>query len=150
MTLVPPGNSPANYEPTPELMEQLSEASLYLAIGVPTENANILPDIGDMEVVYLQDEVASVYPERTFESGSRDPHIWLSPKRVIVMVETIARELGELDPDNEEIYNENAASYIARLNALDTEIKAALADVQSRSFIVYHPAFGYFCGRLRT
>ncbi|MGB4657861.1 MAG: zinc ABC transporter substrate-binding protein, partial [Mobilitalea sp.] len=86
VTLVPSGSSPENYEPTAQEMEKFSDASLYFSIGVPTEEANILPNVGDVKVISLQDEVASIYEDRTFESGERDPHIWLSPKRVKVMV----------------------------------------------------------------
>lgn len=144
IAMVPAGNSPENYEPTPELMEKFSEASLYFSIGVPTEEANILPNVGDVKVVSLQDAVSAVYPDRTFESGERDPHIWLSPKRVKVMIETIAQEMCALDPSNADIYNENAAAYIGQLDELDQSIQDALADVQDKKFIVYHPAFGYF------
>jgi len=143
ITLVPPGNSPGNYEPTPEQMEKFSKASLYFAIGVPTEAANILPDAGDVKIVSLQDEAAAVYAERTFESGERDPHIWLSPKRAKVMVEAIARELVELDGANKDTYQINAEAYIKQLDDLDKEITAALEGVKDRKFIVYHPAFGY-------
>ncbi len=144
ITMVPPGGSPANYEPTPEEMEKFSDASIYFSIGVPTEQANILPSVGDVKVVALQEEAAAVYEDRTFESGTRDPHIWMSPKRVKVMVEVIAREMAVLDPSNAEAYNDNADAYIKELDALDAQIKEAVADVKNRTFIVYHPAFGYF------
>ncbi len=144
ITMVPPGNSPENYEPTAEEMEKFSDASLYFSIGVPTEEANILPNVGNVKVVALQDAVSAVYPERTFESGERDPHIWLSPKRVKVMVETIAQEMSELDEANKETYEKNAEAYIEQLDALDKQITSALEGVQSKKFIVYHPAFGYF------
>jgi len=143
VTMVPPGNSPENYEPTAELMEKFEKASLYFSIGVPTEEANILPNIGDTTVISLADKVAAVYSDRTFESGERDPHIWLSPKRVKVMIETIADEMSKLDPDNADTYEENAQAYIGQLDALDTQIKTALEGVQNKKFIVYHPAFGY-------
>lgn len=143
VTLVPPGSSPGNYEPTAKEMERFSDASLYFSIGVPTEEANILPNVGDVKVISLKDEVASVYQDRTFESGQRDPHIWLSPKRVKVMIETIANEMSELDPKNKETYEKNASDYIAKLDEVDQEIKDALAGVESKKFIVYHPAFGY-------
>lgn len=143
VTLVPPGNSPENYEPTPQEMEKFSQASLYFTIGVPTEEANILPNVGDLEVVSLQDAVKAVYPERLFESGERDPHIWLSPKRVEVMVETIAQEMSALDPDNQATYEKNAEAYIAQLKELDQNITTVLAPVENKKFIVYHPAFGY-------
>lgn len=143
VTLVPSGSSPENYEPTAQEMEKFSDASLCFSIGVPTEEANILPNVGDIKVISLQDEVAAVYEDRTFESGERDPHIWLSPKRVKVMVETIAKEMSELDPDNKGTYEQNAADYIVKLDEVDQEIKDALKGVESKNFIVYHPAFGY-------
>lgn len=144
VTLVPPGSNPENYEPTPAEMEKFSKASVYFTVGVPTEEANILPNAGDVKIVSLQDEVAAVYPDRTFEEGERDPHIWLSPKRAKVMVESIAQEMCALDAANAETYNKNAQAYIEQLDELDQTIKDALANVQNKKFVVYHPAFGYF------
>ncbi len=144
ITLVPPGSSPENYGPTPMEMEKFNSAAVYFTIGVPTEEANILPNVGDIKVVSLADEVAAVYPDRTFEAGERDPHIWLSPKRAKVMVEAIAREMCALDAANADTYNKNAQAYLEELDELDQTIKDALADISNRKFIVYHPAFGYF------
>lgn len=143
VTLIPPGSSPENYEPTAQEMEKFSDSSLYFSIGVPTEEANILPKVDDVKVISLADEVAKVYDDRTFESGERDPHIWLSPKRVKVMIETIASEMSKIDPENEETYQLNVANYIEQLDGVDQEIKDALEGVENKEFIVYHPAFGY-------
>lgn len=143
VTMVPPGNSPENYEPKPSEMERFSKASLCFSIGVPTEEANILPNVGNIKVISLAEKVATVYPDRTFESGERDPHIWLSPKRVKLMIDTIADEMSKLDPDNADTYKQNAKAYITQLDAVDEQIKSALDGVQSKKFIVYHPAFGY-------
>ncbi len=144
VTLIPPGSSPENYEPTPAEMEKFADAAVYFTIGVPTEAANILPSAGDVKVVSLQDEVSKIYADRTFEAGERDPHIWLSPKRVQVMIDVIARELAALDPDNTEAYNKNATAYKAELDAADAQLREALSGVRDKAFIVYHPAFGYF------
>lgn len=143
VTMIPPGNSPENYEPKPSEMERFSKASLYFSIGVPTEEANILPNVGNIKVISLAEKVATVYPNRTFQSGERDPHIWISPKRVKVMIDTIADEMSKLDPDNADTYKENAKAYITQLDDLDEQIISALEGVQSKKFIVYHPAFGY-------
>jgi len=144
ITMAPPGNSPENYEPSPKEMEKFNKASLYFSIGVPTEEANILPKIGNVKVIYLQNEVASVYKERTFASGGRDPHIWLSPKRVKVMIESITREMCKLDEANKNTYIKNAETYIKQLDELDKQISSILDNVKNKKFIVYHPAFGYF------
>ncbi len=146
IAMVPPGNSPANYEPTPKEMEQFSKAKLYFAIGVPTEEANIMPkakEINEMKIIKLQEEVAKAYPDRELAPGKRDPHIWLSPRRAVVMVQSIAQEMGELDSANKEKYEENAQKYIAELEDLDKQLETALKDVENNKFIVFHPAFGY-------
>ena len=148
ITLIPPGRGPESYSPTPRDMESFSRASIYFAIGVPAEAANILPRARDfnsnLKIVSLCDEVKKIYPEREFPPGSRDPHIWLSPKRVKVMVETIAAELGAADADNKAVYERNALSYLRQLDILDREIKSMLSGIENRTFIAYHPAFGYF------
>ncbi|MDK2905930.1 MAG: zinc transport system substrate-binding protein [Eubacteriaceae bacterium] len=143
VTLVPPGSSPENYEPTPQEMADFSQAELYFTIGVPTEDANILSNIGDVKVVALEDAVAQVYPDRIFEDGGRDPHIWLSPKRVAVMIDTICAQMSELDPENANTYKANAQSYKDQLETVDSEITEALSGVTNKTFIAYHPAFGY-------
>lgn len=148
VTMIPPGMSPANYAPTPQEMEQFSEASLYFTIGVPAEKANILPMVAGLnpgiKIVSLSDETAKVYSEREIAPQMRDPHIWLSPKRVKIMVASIARELSAIDPRNKEIYDNNASEYIKKLDGLDLEIAGSLKNLSNKAFIVYHPAFGYF------
>lgn len=143
VTMVPPGSSPENYEPTPQQIQKFSNANVYFSIGVPIEQTYILPNAADMNVVALQDKVAQIYPDRTFESGDRDPHIWLSPKRAEVMVDEIADEMGKVDEKNKDVYRQNANDYIAQLQQLDQEMKTSLEGVKNRKFIVYHPAFGY-------
>lgn len=146
--MIPPGNSPANYAPSPQELIKLSDASLYFSIGVPTEKANILPKLPDINdnitVLDLAQAVTKIYPEREFAPGERDPHIWLSPKRVKIMIDTIATSLIEVDPQHQDIYEANATAYKEKLDELDKKIKLALNNLPQRSFLVYHPSFGYF------
>lgn len=157
VTMIPPGSSPANYQPSPMEMKKLSQASIYFTIGVPAEVDNILPkakDLSkDMKIVNLEDGVSKIYPHRYFnehhehgdhEHEGHDPHIWLSPKRVKVMIQVIAEELGELDSKNKQIYEDNGEKYISKLDNLDKEIRDILDDLKNRTFIIYHPALGYF------
>lgn len=143
VTLVPPGSSPESYEMSPKEIEKFHQSSLYFTIGVATEEASILPKASGVKTISLQEEVASVYDDRKFESGERDPHIWLSPKRVKVMIDVIAREMSELDPANKETYETNAKNYIKQLEQLDQELKETLQGLKNKKFVVYHPAFGY-------
>lgn len=145
ITIVPPGSSPETYEPTPKEMAEFSNAKVFFAIGVPTETASVLPKVpSSMRVVKLQEKVSQAYPDRKFESGERDPHIWLSPKRAKVMVQAMADEMGISDPQHKQEYAANAAAYEKRLDSLDAEVKNLLSGVSSKTFLVFHPAFGYF------
>lgn len=144
VTMIPPGCSPENYEPTPQLLSDFSDADIYFSIGVPAESTNIIPSVSEnTKVVSLADEVSKKYEERKMGEG-RDPHIWLSPKRAVVMVETIRDNMSEIDPDNKDAYAKNAEDFIGQINDADSQIKDALKDVTNRKFVVYHPAFGYF------
>lgn len=144
VTMVPPGASPENYEPTPLEKEKFEKSKIYFSMGVPTEENNILPNIREnIKLVKLDEEVRKYYKDLTFENGGRDPHIWLSPKRVEVMVAKIAESLSELKPENKEKYEENANKYIEELENVSSEINEILKNKENKKFVVYHPAFAY-------
>jgi zinc transport system substrate-binding protein len=147
-TMIPPGQSAENFAPSPKLMQELSDSQIYFSIGVPTEQANIFNKLEDfnneLQIIELNKKVAEVYDEIMLESGGSDPHIWLSPKRVIVMVEAIRDELIVIDPENKEEYESNAEAYIKELEQVNIEIENSLKTLQNKTIIVYHPAFAYF------
>lgn len=144
VVMVPTGSSPETYEPKPKDMVKLDKSYIYFTIGVPTEETNIISGIPkDTKIVHLEKACAEKYDDLTFSTGGRDPHIWLSPKRVIVMVETIRDEMSKIDPLNQETYKQNAKAFIEELVELDKQIKAALEKSEVKDFIAFHPAFGY-------
>ncbi|KEI05572.1 zinc ABC transporter substrate-binding protein [Clostridium botulinum] len=148
VTMIPPGQSPETFEPTPDLLEKFSKSKLYFTMNVPAEVNSILPKTKDfnpdVKIVDLSNEVRKTYKDREFAPGSRDPHIWLSPKRVKIMINVIKDNLCSLDPNNKNIYEKNAESYIRKLDEADKNIKDSLKTLKTKSIIVYHPAFGYF------
>ncbi len=148
VTMIPPGSSPETYSPSPKQLQAFSKASIYFTIGVPSEKANILPKSKDfnksLKIVPLDDSVSGAYPDLEISPGERDPHIWLSPKRVKVMIDIIEEELANLDPENKDLYQKNAEKYKAQLDDVDEEIRESLKDLKTKTFIAYHPAFGYF------
>ncbi len=145
VTMVPPGYSPEAYEPTVRAMMEFSDACLFFSIGVPVEETALLPALGeDTRHVSLAAKAAEEYPELTIH-GARDPHVWLSPKRVALMIDCIADELSALDPEGEATYRENAAAYRTALTEADAHVREALTATGVRDILVYHPAFGYLC-----
>jgi zinc transport system substrate-binding protein len=146
VTVIPPGYSPGNYEPSSQFMEDLSDASVYFAIGVAAETASIIPLLSesDILIIHLDEIVSDAYSDRMFSGENRDPHIWLSLKRVIVMVNTIASTLSSLDPIHETTFQTNANTFIADLETADGSLTSAFSSVTKNQFIVFHPAYGYF------
>jgi zinc transport system substrate-binding protein len=76
--------------------------------------------------------------------GSYDPHVWLGIPEAICMVERIRDELKGLDAAHVKEYEQRAGDYIARLNTLQTEGKAALAGKTQRKLITFHESLQYF------
>lgn len=73
-----------------------------------------------------------------------DPHVWSSPQATKIVVENMLKSVVELDPENEETIRANYAALTNRIDRTDSLIKETLKDIPSRSFIIYHPALGYF------
>lgn len=74
---------------------------------------------------------------------AHDMHLWLDPDNARAMTREIVKVLSEADPANAAAYAKNGAALDERLTALDAELKAALAPVKDRPFIVFHDAFQY-------
>jgi zinc transport system substrate-binding protein len=78
------------------------------------------------------------------EHHGRDPHIWLSPRMVKIQAENIYQGLLELDPDHKDTYSANKEALLRTLDSLDAEIQAKLANLKTRNFMIFHPAWTYF------
>jgi zinc transport system substrate-binding protein len=148
VVMVPPGASPHTYEVTPDQMVQLSNAKMYAKVGSPVEFEltwmdNLIAVNPNMLVVDCSKGVTLMESQDPDEPGS-DPHIWLSVKNVKIMVQNICNGLMQVDEANKLYYEENCAAYLSQLSELDNDIETALSGATNRSFIVFHPAFGYF------
>lgn len=76
-----------------------------------------------------------------------DVHFWLDPSNAIAISRELARQFSAIDPEHEAKYRENAEKLEARLTALDAELKATLAGLSGRPFIVFHDVTQYFEAR---
>jgi zinc transport system substrate-binding protein len=148
IVMVPPGASPHTYEVTPDQMAQLSKAKMYAKVGSQIDFELVWMDKliavnKSMLVVDCAKGIQLLQSQDPDEPGM-DPHIWLSVKNAKIMVQNICDGLVQVDAANKSYYEKNYADYLDKLTQLDSELTADLAGVKNRSFIVYHPAFGYF------
>ena len=66
----------------------------------------------------------------THETLTPDEHVWTSPKNAIAIVEQIADVLGELDPEQTAVYEENEKAYVSLLEELDDEFPGCASDTE--------------------
>ncbi|NJR13821.1 MAG: zinc ABC transporter solute-binding protein [Phyllobacteriaceae bacterium] len=80
------------------------------------------------------------------DHGPIDPHAWQSVHNAEVYVKNIADAFCAADATGCDTYKANAAAYLAKLEALEGEIEAAVAAIPEdrRVVITAHDAFGYF------
>jgi zinc/manganese transport system substrate-binding protein len=80
------------------------------------------------------------------DHGAFDPHAWQSVTNVALYVVNIERGLATADPEGAETYRANAQAYLAELDALDAEVRAAVAALpeERRTVVTSHDAFSYF------
>lgn len=80
------------------------------------------------------------------DHGPTDPHAWQDVASVIAYVGNVERALSAADPDGAAGYQANAAAYRAELEALDAEIRTALAALPEdrRTVVTSHDSFAYF------
>jgi zinc transport system substrate-binding protein len=155
--MVGPGESPHSYEPKPEQMRALSDSTLYFLTGVEFEAAwmdRLAGTNPDMRLVDLSADIEKITlashghgeedeDEHEDEDGL-DPHVWTSPELVKGMAAIIARELAELNPRRADYYNTNLAEFTRDIEDLQVDIRTSLEPLESRKFMVFHPAWGYF------
>jgi zinc transport system substrate-binding protein len=73
-----------------------------------------------------------------------DPHVWLSVRCAKRMVEGIRDELKRLDPAHADGYDGRAAAYLKKLDRLQADGKAMLADKREKWILTFHDSLGYF------
>ena len=78
-------------------------------------------------------------------SGKPNPHAWMSPQRTMGYVDHLERAFSQLDPAGAEDFAANASAYKAKLQALDQELRTAIAALpaQQRLLVSCEGAFTY-------
>ncbi len=150
--MVPPGASPATYEPTARQMKQLGSSLIYLKIGyiefekiwikkIKSTNIEIkIFDISkDVELIET-----TKFDHGDHHHGSIDPHVWMSPKMVKNIAKNILDALTELYPDLTIDFTRNYNDFIAEINKIDIKTSASLKNLKNREFLIFHPALTYY------
>jgi zinc/manganese transport system substrate-binding protein len=152
-TLVGPNSDAHVYAPAPADAKKVADAKVVITNGLGFEGwmSRLVRASGSKAPVIVATKgiaarrTAGPHGHSHGHSDS-DPHAWQSVANVKVYVANIRDALIAADPAGRNDYQANAAAYLGQLDALDREVKAAVAaiPVDRRKIITNHAAFGYF------
>ena len=168
--LLKPGEETHSYEPTPQDIIAIQNSDIFIYVG--GENDAWVEDIlesmpeADMRTLKLMDCVDTVeeehvegmqeqpghsheeeesHEDETEEEHSVheiDEHVWTSPVNASAIVDKIKELLVQADPENRQIYEENAEAYEAELAELDAEFRDVV-DNAGRNLVVFGDRFPF-------
>lgn len=140
--MVPAGNNPETYEPTPRQMVDLTRSCLYLKVGhigfeetwmgKITENAPLLKMIDTSEGIVFAKTAADI----------EDPHTWMSISSARIIAQNIHKALCTQMPGHKAELTRNYQAFLVRLDKQKRQLNSMMRDRQP-SFIIYHPTLTY-------
>jgi zinc/manganese transport system substrate-binding protein len=143
-TLVGPDGDVHVYTPAPADARKVADAKLLIINGLGLEGwlPRLVQSSGGKAVI-----VAATKGIAPLTIGTdADPHAWQSVANAKIYVANIRDALVAADPAGAAVYRTHAEAYLAQLDGLDREVRAAVARIPPahRKVISTHDAFGYF------
>jgi zinc/manganese transport system substrate-binding protein len=148
-TLVGPNSDAHVYAPAPADAKKVADAKVVIVNGLGYEGwmSRLAKASGSKApVVVASKGVKERKAPGGHGHGGADPHAWQSVANAKIYVANIRDALIAADPAGKAAYEANAAAYLGKLDALDADVKAAVAAIPAdrRKIISTHDAFGYF------
>jgi len=143
-TLVGPDGDVHVYTPAPADAKKIAEAKLLVINGFGLEGwlPRLLQAAGSKALIITATK--GIAPLKL--GSDADPHAWQSVANAKIYVANIRDALVAADPADAEIFRANAENYLRQLDALDRDVRQAVAQIPlaHRKVISTHDAFGYF------
>lgn len=161
-TVVPAGQNPEIYDPTPQQMVQVGKSTAYLRIGhLGFEEqwiGKIAENNNEMQIFDLSEGIELVKGEEGHnhdhdhdhgEGAAHshfgvDPHTWSSVSGAKKIAWNTLNAFLELDKENTQYYWENYNRLIEKIETTEKKISSLVSPLTNRTFIIYHPALTYF------
>lgn len=162
--VVPAGQSPETYDPTPRQMIEVGKSLAYLQIGYigfeqawmknirennpdlkffdTSEGMDLLTDTEEAHDHHHDGEDNGEHHHH--HHGGVDPHIWSSISGAKAIAWNTLNAFLALDPDNTEYFWQNYNKLVDEIDRTEADIKQLLDPLTDRTFIIYHPALTYF------
>jgi zinc/manganese transport system substrate-binding protein len=143
-TLVGPDGDVHVYTPAPSDAQKIADAKLVIINGLGLEGwlSRLVQSAGSKATMITASQ--GITPRKL--GADADPHAWQSVANAKIYVANIRDALVAADSAGAGIYRDNADRYLAKLDVLDRDVRAAVAQIPEgrRKVISTHDAFGYF------
>ncbi len=162
--IIPAGMDTHSFEPTASDMVTIGKADLFIYNGGEMEswvpqvieaaaNHKLKSDsmmkhvqtvveetVEGMEAEHDEGDVKTNDASSGEEEVEYDEHIWTSPVNAQKIVNQIATDLSQADPEHEKQYQDNAAAYVKKLKTLDQEFQDIVNNTEKR-YLVFADRF---------
>ncbi|MDR3250673.1 MAG: zinc ABC transporter substrate-binding protein [Tannerella sp.] len=164
-SLVPVGQSPESYDPSPREMIRAGQGIACFYLGRFAVEKSLVKAIKENNAgTYIRDlseglpterlhtdglSVGELHTGEAGESGHSghsgvDPHIWSYFEGAKTISENIFKALSSLDTARSDFYASNYQNFTNELAALESSLHEQLDTLSRRGFVIYHPALTYF------
>jgi ABC-type Zn uptake system ZnuABC Zn-binding protein ZnuA len=149
------------YSPKPTDLVAVRKAQLLLEVGVGLEVwvASLVKNAGSqsLHVVTTSQGIGLIRDHTDHHNGTHqegketgsagNPHIWLDPENVAIMLRHITEALIKVDSAHTVDFQNNQAAYLQQLDQLRNELSDRVKLLSDRRFIAHHPAWPYLARR---
>ena len=172
-SVVPVGQSPENYDPSPREIMKVWQGYAYLHMGQLGLEQMLAKSINENDsdarsfdisegMIFLagcthgtksaHDSCSHEECDHEEDNGhshahghdGNDPHIWTSFTGARIMSENIYKTLLLLNSEKQKYYESNYLRLTDELESLEKDIREQFDALSSRSFVIFHPALTYF------
>ena len=147
LSITKPGAEIHDYEPTPQDLVKAQQADLVLWNGLNLERwfERFFANVKDVPSVVVTEGVEPMSIHGGEYDGKPNPHAWMSVSNAKIYVKNIEDALVKHDPAHAEHYHQNAAAYLAKLEAMDAKLKEEVAKIPEaqRWLVSSEGAFSY-------
>lgn len=147
VSVTKPGAEIHGYEPTPQDIVRAIDADLILWNGMNLELwfEQFLTNLRDVPSVTVTDGINPIPIAAGSYQGKPNPHAWMGLDNALIYIDNIASAFATQDPDNADIYRQNAAAYKDELRATIAPLREAIAAIPAnqRWLVTCEGAFSY-------
>lgn len=130
-----------NYTLTTSDLKKVEKADVFIKNGLEIENFmdKIVSSFSKLNVVNSSEKLENIIKDDDEING----HTWTSIDNNIKQVENIKNKLKEANPENSEVYEKNANTYIEKLKTLKQKYETELIDLKGKKVVSLNESFSY-------